>query len=190
MDDLSLRLARPGDAGAIAAIYAPYVAEGTASFELKPPSEAEMARRMEQGRGLFPWLVALAGEEVTGYAYAGRLGERPGYDWSAAVTVYIDEKRRQAGAGRKLYTALLGLLAAQGYRCAFGIVASPNPASERFHEAMGFMRQGLLENCGYKFGKPLGVCYYARALLPVTENPPPPRRLDALSPLELVAWLG
>ena len=53
---------RPGDATACAAIYAPWVAETTVSFELEPPDADEIARRfaalIAQG---YPVLVAAAG---------------------------------------------------------------------------------------------------------------------------------
>ena len=47
---------------------------GTASFELEPPDEAEMTRRMQALLdGKFPYLVAEVDGTVAGYAYAGAL---------------------------------------------------------------------------------------------------------------------
>ena len=43
---IAIRAATPEDAGAIAAIYAPHVLTGTASFEIEPPEKAEMRKRM------------------------------------------------------------------------------------------------------------------------------------------------
>lgn len=183
---LALRVATLRDAPAFAAIYAPYVRTTTASFETLPPTKKEMAERIDTLLGTFPWLVCQNGDEVLGYAYASRLGQRAGYDWAAVASVYIKEGARRTGAGAALYTALIALLRAQGYRTLTALVACPNPESERFHAAMGFARQGMLENVGYKFGRPLGVAYYGLQLLPPVENPPPPRpfyKLDA----ELVA---
>ncbi|MDQ8033621.1 MAG: GNAT family N-acetyltransferase, partial [Bordetella sp.] len=57
------------DLPAIAAIYAQHVLHGTASFELEPPSEAEMRQRHATviGHGL-PYLTAECGGAVVGYA--------------------------------------------------------------------------------------------------------------------------
>ncbi|MCP4938134.1 MAG: GNAT family N-acetyltransferase, partial [Phycisphaeraceae bacterium] len=53
-----LRSATIQDASAIAAIYAPYVRDGTRSFESVAPDAAEMARRIERTLKTHPWLVA------------------------------------------------------------------------------------------------------------------------------------
>src|SRR5262245_66589891 len=90
MPALSIRAAQPTDIPAIARIYAHAVLHGTASFEIEPPSEAEMARRQ---RTLFdsghPYLVAEAEDAVLGYAYAGPYRARPAYRWSIEDSVYI-----------------------------------------------------------------------------------------------------
>ena len=56
---ISLRPARTADIPAITRIYAHAVEHGTASFELTPPDQTEMARRMNDlvGRGN-PYIAA------------------------------------------------------------------------------------------------------------------------------------
>src|SRR3712207_4200705 len=69
---LVIRPSEPADIPAIAAIYADAVIHGTASFELEPPTEQEMAcRRSALIESRFPYLVAERGGGVLGYAYAG-----------------------------------------------------------------------------------------------------------------------
>ncbi|MGD9560514.1 MAG: N-acetyltransferase family protein [Oscillospiraceae bacterium] len=189
MPSLPIRPATPADVPAITAIYQPYVAHTTASFETVVLTEAAMAQRMARYNGQFPWLVYQAGAEVLGYCYASPLSERGGYAWSAAASIYVREGSQRGGMGRALYAGLIALLAAQGYRALYGILASPNMASVRFHEAMGFRREGLLTHAGYKFGRPIGVSYYAKDLLPVAEDPPPPRPFASLSKSEVDALL-
>ena len=74
MSSADIRPASPGDVAAITRIYGEAVANGTATFEIEPPPEAEMARRLE---GLlaknFPYLVAEQAGGVAGYAYVGAL---------------------------------------------------------------------------------------------------------------------
>ena len=62
---VSLRAATAEDAPAIAAIYAPHVRGGTATFEIEPPDAAEMERRWRDitARGL-PYRVAVSQGEV------------------------------------------------------------------------------------------------------------------------------
>jgi len=68
---VDIRAAAPGDVAAIARIYADAVRHGTATFEVEPPDEAEMARRMlTLLAGNYPYLVAEPSGELAGYAYA------------------------------------------------------------------------------------------------------------------------
>src|SRR5947207_1321132 len=56
-----IRLADEADAGAMLAIYAPYVRETAISFELEPPSEGEFRRRVRSVLEAGPWLLCDAG---------------------------------------------------------------------------------------------------------------------------------
>src|SRR5262245_35046717 len=93
MAGIELRDAGPADVPAITSIYAHAVKHGTASFEIDPPDEGEMWRRMqsllENG---FPYLVAEANGVVTGYAYAGPYRTRPAYRYSVEDSVYVHPK--------------------------------------------------------------------------------------------------
>ncbi len=86
MTETSIRGVRDHDIAAITRIYADAVAHGTASFELEPPDEAEMARRYRALiEGGFPYLVAELAGTVAGYAYAGPYRARPAYDGRSRI---------------------------------------------------------------------------------------------------------
>jgi L-amino acid N-acyltransferase YncA len=140
------------DAAACAAIYAPYVEGSPASFELEPPSAAEMAGRIESTSAHHPWLVLERAEAVVGFAYASQHHSRAAYRWTADVTVYVDQARRRTGAGRELYEALLGLLRRQRMRVVCAGITLPNDASVGLHEALGFELVGVYRNVGWKAG--------------------------------------
>ena len=85
MPGITLRMARPEDAGGMLAVYAPYVEHSTASWEYEAPSLAEFSGRLREHLDTgFPWLLAEEDGAVLGYAYAGRFAARRGYDWDAA----------------------------------------------------------------------------------------------------------
>ncbi len=151
-DALILRPVAPGDAGAIAAIYAHYVRETTVSFEIEPPGAAEIAQRIAQTVPHFPYLVAEADGELLGYAYAGQFHRRAAYRWIVETTVYIRHGSARRGIGRMLYTALLDQVRAQGFCGAVGLITLPNAASVGLHEAMGFTQTGCHRKVGYKLG--------------------------------------
>jgi phosphinothricin acetyltransferase len=147
-----IRLAREGDAEAIAAIYRPFVEETAISFEAVAPDREEMARRITDTIALYPWLVCEIGGRVTGYAYATRHRVRAAYQWSVDASVYVDKNYQRCGIGRGLYTSLFRILAAQGFFNAFAGIALPNPASVALHESVGFTPIGVYQRVGYKLG--------------------------------------
>ena len=104
MSTPNVRPATPADIPAITRIYEHAVRHGTASFELEPPDETEMARRQ---RALidagYPYLVAEIGGAVMGYAYAGPYRTRPAYRYSVENSIYVAPDAQRRGIGRALH---------------------------------------------------------------------------------------
>ncbi len=149
---MQIRLAQDADALAMAAIYAPFVTDTPASFEIDPPTPEEMAARLHKTLPQFPWLTAEHEGAVLGYAYASRHRERAAYQWAVDVSVYVHEQWRGKGIGRALYTALFGILREQGYFHTYAGITLPNPASVALHEAMGMTPVGIYRQVGFKLG--------------------------------------
>ena len=152
------------DAAACAGIYAPYVRDTVISFELEPPTVAQMAARIEGGLARHAWLVLEDDGRVVGYAYGSTFNARAAYDWSTSVSVYTEPGRRRSGAGRALYAALFDRLAARGYLTALAGVALPNEASVGLHTAMGFEPVGTYRRVGWKLGRWHDVTWFQRPL--------------------------
>jgi phosphinothricin acetyltransferase len=171
---MSIRSASPDDAGAICAIYGPIVEATWISFEAEPPTVEEMRSRIETKLGHLPWLVSLDGAgKVIGYAHASKLRDRAAYQWSAEVTVYVDESARRTGLGRSLYLALLQSLTELGYFQAFAGIALPNAGSVALHEAVGFQQIGIYRKVGFKFGEWVDVGWWQRELAHGVPSRPP-----------------
>ena len=136
----TLRPATPADIPAITAIYRPAVLQGTASFELEPPSEAEMLRRFEAITDAgYPYFVAELDGRVAGYAYANAYRTRPGYRFTVENSVYIAPDAQGKGVGRALLAALIDTCTAQGFRLMVAIIGdSANFASITLHRRAGF----------------------------------------------------
>jgi L-amino acid N-acyltransferase YncA len=151
--DWVIRDATEDDAAACAAIYAPYVTDTAISFELVPPSPAQMAERIAAALRRHAWLVLTEGERVVGYAYAGPYQSRAAYRWSCEVSIYMERERQGSGAGRTLYAALFDRLAERGFRMAVAGMTLPNDASAGLHRALGFQPVGTYRNIGWKDGR-------------------------------------
>jgi phosphinothricin acetyltransferase len=150
-----IRTATPADIPAITRIYAQAVAHGTASFELEPPDEVEMARRMESLlAGGFPYLAAEHDGALAGYAYAGPYRARPAYRFTVENSVYVAPQFLRRGVGKALLEALIEASTEHGFRLMIAVIGdSQQAASIGVHKAAGFSHVGVLENVGYKFGR-------------------------------------
>jgi phosphinothricin acetyltransferase len=166
MPEISIRPAEPRDVAAITRIYDHAVRHGTASFELAPPDEAEMARRQnELFAGGFPYIVAEQATAVVGYAYAGPYRARPAYRWTVEDSIYVDPALHGRGIGRALLERLIAEAERSGFRQMLAVIGdSANAGSIELHRALGFRMVGTFDNVGFKFGRWLDSVLMQRAL--------------------------
>lgn len=160
------------DAGACAAIYAPFVVDGAVSFEEDVPGEHEFARRIDRVSETHPWLVAEDAGHVIGFAYGSRHRARAAYRWAADTAIYVAEDSRGRGVGRALYDELLPALAEQGLYVACAGITLPNDASVALHEACGFRAVGVYRRIGWKAGAWRDVGWWQAALREPDDQPP------------------
>lgn len=162
-----IRPATLADAAAIAAIYAPQVLAGTASFETEAPDAAEMAARLARvlDKG-WPWLVWDAGSDLLGYAYASQFRDRAAYRATCENSIYVAADAARQGVGKALLLALCDAARTAGFREMIAVIGdgSGNHASVGLHRACGFAEAGKLTNVGQKFGRWLDVVYMQRSL--------------------------
>jgi phosphinothricin acetyltransferase len=166
MSEIVIRAATARDIATITRIYSHAVLNGTASFEIEPPDEAEMAQRLN---GLvdkgYPYLVAQAGPKVVGYAYAAPYRARPAYYWSVEDSVYIAPDAHRRGVGRALLARLVEDSEQRGFRQMIAVIGdSKQIPSIELHRALGFREIGALESVGFKFGRWLDTVLMQRPL--------------------------
>jgi len=163
---LIVRASEHRDIAAIAAIYAPAVLTGSASFELEPPDAGEMATRRQAlvERG-FPHLVAEKGGVVVGYAYAGPYRPRPAYRYTVEDSVYIAPDRHGQGVGTALLGELIRLCEAGGFRQMVAVIGdSASTGSIALHRSQGFEHAGTVRAVGFKHGRWLDQVLMQRPL--------------------------
>ena len=166
MTEITLRGGRPDDIHAITGIYAEAVAHGTASFEIEPPDESEMARRQQTliANG-YPYLVAVLDGRVVGYAYAGAYRPRPAYRFTVENSIYLDPASHRRGIGLQLMQRLIAESEARGYRQMIAVIGdSANAGSLGVHSKTGFQMIGTHPNVGLKFGRWLDIVMMQLAL--------------------------
>ena len=170
-------LIRPGsadDVPQIAAIYRHHVLTGTGTFEIDPPSPADMAARRDDvlGKGL-PFLILEDGGSVCGFAYCNWFKPRPAYRFSAEDSIYLAPQVAGRGWGRLLLTELVGQAERAGVRSLIAVIGdSGNAASIAVHRECGFTQVGVLAGCGWKFERWLDVVLMQRTIGSGQHTPP------------------
>jgi phosphinothricin acetyltransferase len=161
-----IRPSQTNDISQISDIYAYHVLSGTGTFEIDPPNVADMAQRRDDvlAKGL-PYLVAVDGEQLLGFAYCNWFKPRPAYRYSAEDSIYLAPAAAGCGLGRALLGELARHAEQAGVRKLIAVIGdSANAASIGLHRSAGFAEVGVLKSCGWKFDRWLDVALMDKAL--------------------------
>ena len=155
MTRATLRAATAADIAAITGIYREAVLHGTATFEIEPPDEAEMASRFQAiTTAGYPYFVAELDGVVVGYAYANAYRTRPAYRFTVEDSIYLAPHAQGKGVGMALLKALVEASTAKGYRLMVAVIGdSRQYGSIAVHRRVGFTFCGTIHSVGYKFGR-------------------------------------
>lgn len=171
-------MATEGDAGAVLAIYAPYIEQTGVTFEYEVPDEAQFRARMERVLGKYPYLVACDGDRIVGYAYAKELGERAAFSHSVETAIYLAQDGRRSGTGSLLYRELERILKLQNVTNVYAAVSyreqedeTISHASPLFHLAVGYHKAAHFRKCGYKFGRWYDIIWYEKNIAEHGDRP-------------------
>lgn len=161
-----IRPSTPADLPAITAIYGWNVLNGTGTFELDAPDEAEMSCRRDNvlAKGL-PWIVVERGAVVLGYAYANHFRPRRAYRFCLEDSLYLAADAKGQGLGRLLLAELMARCEALGARQMLAVIGdSQNLGSVGVHRTLGFEHVGVMQSAGWKFDRWLDVVIMQKAL--------------------------
>jgi L-amino acid N-acyltransferase YncA len=186
---VQIRTARPEAAEEMLEIYKPYILNTAYTFETEIPSVHEFSQRIKKYTEKYPWIVAIAGDQIAGYAYASGHRDRDAYQWTCECSVYVHENFKGKGTGSKLYATLFEILKYQGFRNVYAGITIPNEASEKMHSKCGFELFAVYENIGYKNGAWHKVGWWKLQLNGYDLLPPPPKRFSEIDEVLIYEFL-
>jgi L-amino acid N-acyltransferase YncA len=165
-NDVTIRAVGPAHLDAVTAIYAQDVLHGTGTFELVPPTVAEMADRVAAVTDAqLPYLVAVEGGEVLGFAYAGAYRPRPAYRFTVEDSIYLRPAATGRGVGTRLLAEVVQACEALGLRQIIAVIGdSANAGSIRTHAKCGFELAGTFRAVGWKHARWLDTVLMQRSL--------------------------
>ncbi len=150
---MEIRLARPGDAEAIRAIYNHEVTTSTATFDLVERSSEDQQAWLAARAGAFSVLVAEIDDDLVGFASLSPFRERAAYRSTVENSVYVAADHRGRGVADRLLENLLEVARTSGFHSVIARIGGNNEASTALHTKHGFREVGVERQVGRKFGR-------------------------------------
>lgn len=147
-EETTTRLARAGDADAIARIYNQGIEERIATFETEPRTGADILAALAERGERYPTVVAERDGQVVAWAAAGQYRSRPCYAGVAEYSVYTAREARGAGAGLAVLEALIRESEARGLWKLVSRIFPENTPSLALARKVGFSEIGVYRRHG------------------------------------------
>ena len=154
---LTIRRAVTTDLDAIVEIYNEAILTTTATFDTEIKSVEEQRPWFVQHGSKNPIIVAVLDGVVVGWASLSNWSDRCAYADTAEISLYVREKERRKGFGRKLIETIVAEGEQAGFHTLIARIAEGNDTSVRLHSSVGFEQIGVMKEVGRKFGKLLDV---------------------------------
>ena len=154
---MEIRLARPGDAEEIRAIYNYEVRTSTSTFDLVERTAEAHKIWMAERSGAFSILVASDpasdGPSVVGFASLSPYKERAAYRGTVENSIYVADEHRGRGIADQLLGDLLETARTSGFHSVVARIGGGNEASTALHAKHGFSVVGIERQVGRKFNR-------------------------------------
>lgn len=161
MSGLSVRLARPEDAVAIAQIYNQGIDDRVATFETKHRTADDIAAWFGTR---FPVVVVTRKGDVVAFAATSAYRPRDCYAGIAEFSFYVARSARGIGAGRLAMEELIRAATDAGFWKLVSRVFPTNLASRGLLRSIGFREVGMYERHAQLDGEWLDVVIVERLL--------------------------
>ena len=159
---MKISLAKKKDLNGINDIYNYYISNTAYTFDISKITIAEKIEWFNQFKNSKTsiCLVGYKNNELVGFAYSTNFREKEAYNQSLETSVYISDKYKGRGFGKKLMLELIARLKSTNIKNLYALITYPNKSSINLHKTLNFTKVGTLNNVGYKFKKYWSVHIY------------------------------
>ncbi len=154
---LSIRQAALNNLGQITAIYNDAIKKTTATFDTEPKTPEEQERWFTSHDARHPLLIAERDGIIVGWASLSEWSDRCAYSNTAEISLYVEEKHRGKGIGKKLMKAIIQEGQKAGLHTIIARISEGNDISIELCKSFDFQHIGTMREVGKKFGKLLDV---------------------------------
>jgi L-amino acid N-acyltransferase len=149
---LIIRKMTEDDIVAVTKIYNEAIVSTTATFDIELKTTEEQRVWYLAHGPKHPILVSQNDNKVTGWASISMWSDRGAYRDTAEVSVYVNEKCRGEGIGKKLLSAIIEEGRKSGLHTIIARIVAGNDPSFYLFKSFGFETIGTLREVGFKFG--------------------------------------
>ncbi|CAG9295559.1 GNAT family N-acetyltransferase [Celerinatantimonas diazotrophica] len=145
MVEYQLRNATPADLEAIVAIYNTTIASRQVTADMEPISVADRNGWLEEHQRIgHPIQVAISQNKVIAWFSFSTFYDRPAYQQTREISIYLAEQVRGHGLGKKLLADAEKLAKEQNINVLIGFIFSHNTPSMKLFEHHGYQLWGEL----------------------------------------------
>jgi L-amino acid N-acyltransferase YncA len=147
-ESLRVRVAGPTDLAAIRTIYNEGIEDRSATLDVAPKSEDEIASWFAQRRDRYAVCVAAYNGTVVGWASLNPYSHRCAYDGVADLSVYVARAARGGGVGTALLVAVEDRARQHAFHKIVLFALACNVAGQRLYRKRGFREVGIFREQG------------------------------------------
>lgn len=153
--NLEIRMAQEKDLAALTDLYNHYINNTAITFDLEPYSVQQRREWFEHynKNERHRLLVAVAENQLMGYASSSRFHPKEAYQTSVETSIYLFPNQTGHKVGTALYSRLFEALAQADVHRAYAGITVPNPISFALHAKFGFQEVAFYQEVGRKFGR-------------------------------------
>lgn len=159
--DATIRSVDQHDWVAVTAIFNHFVANSFAAYPEEPVDE-DFFRKKHEAAADYPFLVAVAGGAIVGFAYLSPFHPVATMKTSALLTYFIQPDSTGRGLGGLFLDQLMEAGRRLGVTNFLAHISSANEGSIRFHARHGFTECGRFLNIGTKAGQTFDMVWMQR----------------------------